>query len=381
MVPRKIKILHVVNSLDVGGMENILINLINHMDENKFEHTVCCIARRGAMGDRIKKNVVIHEMKKGNNADYILPLKIACVIRKENPDIVHTRNWSAIDGIIASAFAKKRKVIHDEHGRCSSDPKGLDVKRKWMRKILDRYVDRYVVVSDELQDWMNKFIGIQSDKIVRIQNSVDTTIFSPTEDKACAKIAIGLPSNSLVVGYVGRLDPVKNLDLLIKSFSTLVTSVISKKPVLLIIIGSGPEEKKMRHTAKLYHIDKQVMFMGEHSNVHEFMHAMDIFAISSIAEGIPLTVLEAMASGLPVVATRVGGISEVVQDGKSGYLLDSGDDHAFSEKFRKYISDESLRTVHGRKGRELVEERYSLEKMIRQYENLYMEVVCEGKSN
>lgn len=376
-----IKILHVVGSLQIGGLENILINIINNTNPEIFEHSICCINRSGPMARRIEKHIIIHEMKKGGKADYLLPIKILDVIRKDNPDIVHTRNWSAIDGIIAAALSRNRKIIHDEHGRDCGDPKGLNIKKKIIRNVLDRYVDRYVVVSDELRDWLNTFIGIQNRKIVRIQNSVDTRIFSPPVDKGREKIAVGLPANSCIVGYVGRLDPVKNLEMLMKSFLRVIMDAHSDKQILLVITGSGAEEEKLKKTTHEWNLDGKVFFLGESSNVNEYMRAMDIFAISSIAEGIPLTLLEAMASGLPVVATRVGGIGEVVQDKESGYLVDSGDDRGFAEKLEKYISDESLRECHGRKGRELVVKLYSLDNMIRQYENLYLEVMGERRSN
>jgi hypothetical protein len=158
----KIKILHIVHSLQIGGLENGVVNLINNLNSDTFEHAVCCIDSSGPMADRIKRPVDIYSLKKGDNRDYLLSLKISKVVRKVRPDIVHTRNWGTIDGVAGARIAGVKKIIHGEHGREATDPRGANSLRKRVRKLLGSWISQFVAVSDDLRSWLIDDVGISS---------------------------------------------------------------------------------------------------------------------------------------------------------------------------------------------------------------------------
>lgn len=215
----KVKILHTLHSLQVGGLENGVVNLINSLDSDRFEHAICCITTSGPMADRIIHPVEVVTLGKGRGGDYLLPLKLARAIKKVGPDIVHTRNWGAIDGVVAARLAGVHRVIHGEHGREATDLTGTNKRRLMIRKILHPLVARFVTVSAELKTWLVRDVSVPEGKVVQIINGVDADRFRPADDKAAAKTKAGLPPSSFVIGSVGRLDPVKDYSTLIRGFA------------------------------------------------------------------------------------------------------------------------------------------------------------------
>ncbi|WP_306533876.1 TIGR03088 family PEP-CTERM/XrtA system glycosyltransferase [Geobacter sp.] len=365
----RIKILHILHSLQVGGLENGVVNLINRLDPERFEHAICCITSSGPMAERLVRPVEIHELGKGAGGDYLLPLKIAKVVREVKPHIVHTRNWGTIDGVIAARLAGVRCVIHGEHGREATDPGGTNGRRNRVRRLLHPLVTRFVTVSDDLRTWLVDQVGIPGEKVIHIMNGVDTERFAPAQDKGATKVRFGLNPDSFVVGTVGRLDPVKDQQTLVRAFDALCGEKGRHSDLLLI--GSGPEEDKLRRLADELNMGGSVHFMGERRDIPELLQAMDVFVLPSLAEGISNTILEAMACGLPVVATRVGGNLELVEDGVSGHLFAVGDLAGLAGTMCDYSDDPEQRLQLGARGRALAEQEISLAGMVQKYENLY----------
>jgi sugar transferase (PEP-CTERM/EpsH1 system associated) len=375
----KIRILHILHSLQVGGLENGVINLINNLDPDRFEHTLCCITTSGLMADRIVHPVEIIALGKGGGGDYLLPFKLARVITRIKPNIVHTRNWGTIDGVVAARLAGVHRVVHGEHGREAADPTGTNRRRLLMRKFLHPLVSGFVTVSADLKQWLVNNVGVPEEKVVQIINGVDTDRFMPVADKASAKTAMGLPPDSFVMGTVGRLDPVKNQQTLIRAFAGLITNKTNEtrktNKTKLLIVGSGPEESNLRKLTHDLGIVDRISFMGERKDIPELLRAMDLFVLPSMAEGISNTILEAMASGLPVVATNVGGNVELVVDGETGAIFGSGDYVHLSALLSEYATAPKIMAAQGRSARKRVEERFSLSRMMREYERLYQSVM------
>jgi sugar transferase (PEP-CTERM/EpsH1 system associated) len=379
------RILHILHSLQTGGLENGVVNLINNLDPDRFEHAICCITTSGLMADRIVRPVEIIALEKGGGGDYLLPFKLARVISRIRPNIVHTRNWGTIDGVIAARLAGVRRVVHGEHGREAADPTGANRRRLNARKLLHPLVTRFVTVSAELKQWLVNNVGIPEEKVVQIINGVDTDRFVPAADKAAAKTAMGLPSDSFVIGTVGRLDPVKGQQTLIRAFAELITGKTSVTSLTnktnktsktnrtnLLIVGSGPEESSLKKLTHDLGIADRVYFMGERKDIPEVLQAMDLFVLPSVAEGISNTILEAMACGLPVIATAVGGNSELVYDSKTGLLSIPGDVRLLAEQLLYYVFHTTSAREHGGQGRKRVEASFSLSGMTKEYERLYL---------
>jgi len=175
-----IKILHVLHSFDIGGLENGLVNLINNMDPERFSHKICCIGRSGRNAKELdNNNVVVFEMNKRDGLELGLPLRLARLFKQRQIDVVHTRNWGAIDGIIGAKLVRVPYVIHGEHGRDMSDPDGTHTRRNVIRKLLSRFLDSYITVSEDFREWLVTVVGIDEQKVETIRNGVDTTKFNP----------------------------------------------------------------------------------------------------------------------------------------------------------------------------------------------------------
>jgi len=368
----KIKILHILHSLQVGGLENGVVNLVNRLDPGMFDHAVCCIDSSGSMAERLTRPVEIFTMRKGKERDYLLPFHIARIVKKVHPDLVHTRNWGAIDGVIGARLAGVKRIIHGEHGREAADPTGANKRRKMARKALNPLISRFVTVSAELRGWLIDDVGISGDKIVQIINGVDTEKFRPGENRGLAKQILGLDPDSFVIGTVGRLDPVKDFQTLVKAVAGLFATEGDKTAkAALVVIGSGPEEQKLKTLADNLGLAGRVVFLGERKDVSELMQGMDLFVLPSIAEGISNTILEAMAVGLPVVASRAGGNRELVAEGENGFLFSIGDDRELASIIVDYINKPEMRLEHGSNSRSRTKTNFSLARMVREYEALY----------
>ncbi|MBI4698883.1 MAG: glycosyltransferase [Nitrospirae bacterium] len=365
----KIKILHILHSLKIGGLENGVVNLVNNLNDERFENVICCIDSSGPMAERFKMPVEIFTLQKGDRRDYLLPFKIAKIIKKIRPDIVHTRNWAAIDGVLGARIAGVKSIIHGEHGRDANDPAGTNNLRKSVRKVLDPWITRFITVSAELRNWLISDIGINEQKVIQIINGVDTGQFKPAEDKHEAKKKLGLSPGLFVIGIVGRLDPVKDHETLFKAFR--VFSDNNPERSCLLVIGTGQMDERLKTIVKDLDISKEVIFTGDTDRASEFYRCLDVFVLPSIFEGISNTVLEAMASRLPVITTMVGGSTELVEDSKTGFLLRPGDYKGFAEKIETYFNNPSLVMEHGLLGKARTEKEFSLPVMVGKYEKIY----------
>lgn len=366
----KIKILHILHSLQIGGLENGVVNLINNLNSERFEHAICCIDSSGPMAERINRPVEIFSLDKGEKRDYLLPIKITGIINEVRPDIVHTRNWGAVDGILGAKFAGIKYIIHGEHGREASDPEGRNGKRKRIRKALSPWISQFVAVSRELNDWLIHDVGISSKKVIQIINGVDTEIIKPTMSKTELKSEIGLSPDTFVIGSVGRLDPVKDHETLLKAFAGAVKKHCDRK-MALIIAGSGPLKNKLIATAGKLNIGHNVIFTGERDDIIQLYNCMDIYVLPSIAEGISNTILEAMASGLPVLASNVGGNLELIDQNRNGFFFFPGNREELASLIGRYVDNYSLVTEHGSNSRQRALNNFSLHYMTERYGDLY----------
>jgi sugar transferase (PEP-CTERM/EpsH1 system associated) len=372
----KIKITHIVHSLDVGGLENGLVNVINNLDPARFSHSIVCLIRSGAIAQRIhRKDVEIREIGLDPSRFKFPIMPLVKIFRELRPDIVHTRAWGTVDAIMAARLAGVPRVIHGEHGRDVADPQGRNRKRNVIRKCLSPMVDRFMTVSDDLQRWLTETVGIAAHKVVRIHNGVDIGKFSRGGREAARRM-LGLADANVAIGIVGRLDPVKDHRGLLHAFALAAQGFPQAH---LIIVGDGSMRQAIAAQIEQLRIADRVQMLGERQDVADILKALDCFTLTSVAEGISNTILEAMATGLPVVATHVGGNPELVQHGVTGQLVAPGDVGALAQAFETYLNDPELRQRHGEAARERSEKHFSLERMAANYTELYSSVAA-GKS-
>jgi len=350
-------------------MEKGVATIIGHASD-AFEHIVLCLTTSGETARLLPAATKIIELHKkpGNSPGFYFEL--AKNIRKQNPSLVHTRNWGGTDGIIAARMAGCKRVVHGEHGWDLGDSHGQNMRRVFLRRFFSTWVKEYICVSRDMEIWLKEKIKVKR-PLSQIYNGIDTRTFAPDGSKNRNRSKFGLAEKDIVIGVVGRLDPIKNHAVLFKSFEQLN---IENPDAKLLVVGDGPERKSLERLA-----GSGVHFWGNRTDVPDILRTMDIFTLPSINEGISNTILEAMATGLPVVATNVGGNSEIIDDGKTGQLVPSDDAAALAAALSVYINSPELRASHGSQGRVRAKKLFSVDKMVSEYESVYRRVADLGR--
>lgn len=369
-VTRSIRILHVVHSFSPGGLENGLVNIINHSPEH-LTHELCLLTQRGEFFKRLTQPVVYHELHKQPGNDIRLILKLRTLFRNRQVDVVHTRNWSAFDAVLAATLMRRPVLVHGEHGREMSDPYGTIYRRNLARRLFAFRAKKYVAVSEDLYRWLKQNVGIPPRKLMLIPNGVDTERFHPGRDPEMrAKLSIA--EDEFVVGTIGRLDPVKNHVGLINAINLLRGDA---HKIRLIIVGDGPERGRIENCLRMLSIFPEPLMLGYRSDVHRLYRIFDLFVLNSFAEGMSNTLLEAMASGLPIVCTAVGGNVELIADRENGILVSPGNDMQLAEAILDFILSRRTGETYGSEAREFSVKRLSVQRMVAAYVSLYESLV------
>ena len=365
-------ICHIIYRLDFGGLENGLVNLINYLPAESYRHAVICMTHATDFRLRIERSdVEIIELGKRDGKDLATYGRMWRAIRALQPDIVHTRNLPALDMLAPAALAGVRRFVHGEHGLDVIELDSHKARYLWLRRISQFFVRRYITVSRDLAIWLSREALIPEGKITVIYNGVDTLRFYLAEPPPDFLPQGFAPPDAFVIGTVGRLEAVKNPLLLVRAFCRLVDlDPTLRSRARLVIVGDGSLRAEIENTLLEANLKDLVWLPGFRSDAELFYRAFDVFALPSRREGISNTVLEAMASGLPVVATHVGGNPEIVTS-STGQLVPAGDPDAMAKALLRYIRDPNLAGQQGRAGRGRTETSFSLSAMMQGYMEVY----------
>jgi sugar transferase (PEP-CTERM/EpsH1 system associated) len=365
-------ILHVIHQLATGGLENGLVSLINNMPESRFRHAVACIEDYSDFRARIvRPDTEVFALHRGRIGIWQLRRELFRLCRRLRPAIVHSRNQSGLDALLPARLSGVRRCIHGEHGWDVNDLAGRSFKPMLLRRLHSPLVDRYITVSRDLERYLIQRVHVRPSRITTICNGVDTTKFCAAPNKPIDLAPTGfLDSGSVVIGTVGRLQPVKDQATLLRAFASLVRRPGGAQ-ARLVIVGDGPLRAELTQLCEQLEITEQTWFAGNSPNVPALLRLFDVFVLPSLAEGISNTVLEAMATGVAIVATRVGGNTELVQDGGNGYLIASGDAPALEQALADYVNHPRIRHEHGMASRRLAVENFSLGSMLSKYQAEY----------
>ncbi len=371
-------IVHVIHRLGVGGLENGLVNLINGMPDGRYRHAIVCLEDFTDFRGRIKKNDVdVFALHKREGYDFQLYLRLYRLLRQLKPDIVHTRNLAALEAQLVAAAAGIKRRVHGEHGRDMSDLEGENLKYNMLRRAIYPFVDRFITVSKDLQTWLINRLKVSPARITQIYNGVDSKRFSATLSQTIEYSPEGFFSeNVFVIGSVGRMEAVKDYPTLIRAFIRLLGAIPdAEKYMRLIIVGDGSSRSKCLEMVYQSGLEKLIWMPGERSDIPDLMRKMDLFVLPSLGEGISNTILEAMSCGLPVVATRVGGNVELIDESQSGALVEPGDEAALEKAILKYYIQPELLEKHGKFARIKIETCFSMSEMIESYMSIYDRLV------
>jgi len=374
-------VVHLIYRLDFGGLETLLVECVNRMPADKYRHAIICLTDYTEFAKKITKpGVEIHTLHKAPGLSLQTHVAVWKLLRKLRPTILHTYNLSAIEYNVVARLAGVPVRVHAEHGREATDPDGKNRKHNLLRRLMIPFIDMYVPVSGDLQRWLKNAIGVPDKKNMLVNNGVDITGFEPRHDNVTQTQARPFSADCFVIGTVGRIQTVKNHAGLIDAFIRLLAMLPAEKARLrLAIVGDGPLLLMLRGKIVAAGIADHVWLPGARTDIANIMRGFSVFALSSIAEGTPVTILEAMSSGLPVVATRVGGIPEVVVDQLTGAVVPSGDPEALATALATYVKQPELAEQHGSAGRLRIEQRYSMTAMLNAYMRLYDDL-CAAKT-
>jgi sugar transferase (PEP-CTERM/EpsH1 system associated) len=365
-------IAHVVFRFDYGGLENGVVNVVNGLPERLFRHTIIALTETSDFRRRIRRDdVEVHALNKQPGKDPAAYLRLFQLIRRLRPAILHTRNVGTLEGALVGRVAGTACRIHGEHGWDTHDPDGTNRKYRLLRRAMNPAISAFVTVSEELQRWLVERIGIAPAKITRICNGVDVERFRMRSDEARGLLPPErFPAGTTIVGSVTRFSEIKDPLNLVRAFIEARREAAGKS-LRLLMVGDGPLRAPAEQELAQAGLSDAAWLPGSRDDVPALMRAMDVFVLGSRREGISNTVLEAMASGLPVIASAVGGNLELVRHGQTGVLVPPGEPAAIAAALIDYVAQPALRLEHGCRARARAEQEYSLRRMLADYERLY----------
>ncbi|MDH3637546.1 MAG: glycosyltransferase, partial [Gammaproteobacteria bacterium] len=289
-----------------------------------------------------------------------------------HPSIVHTRNIATLDHQFTAFLARVPCRIHGEHGWDLFDLQGQSSKYRYLRRLSQSVVHGFIAVSKHMDLWLTQSVGINSAKVMQIYNGVDTDRFRPRKAHEQRQITTGFAEETdFVIGTVGRLEPVKNQLMLLKAFIAARNTGRSSRALKLVVVGDGSQYPDIQDLVREHELQEHVWMPGARDDIPDIMQCLDLFVLPSKNEGISNTILEAMASGLPIVATDVGGNGELVENGKTGKLVALDDVSGLADAIIAYANDADATHNQARAARDTVEKDYSISRMVNDYVRLY----------
>ena len=371
-------VVHVVHRFSVGGLENGVVNLINQMPVAQWRHAVVALTEIDpGFAARIQRPDVqrISLHKPPGQGIWQYP-KLWRLFRALRPAIVHTRNLGALEVQMPAWAAGVPGRVHGEHGRDTDDMHGTNRRHILMRRAYRPFVQQHIALGQELQSYLRHRIKVPARQLHAIYNGVDQLRFSPANVRlpiaGCPFTDPGL----WLVGTVGRMQTVKAQPVLARAF----VAVLQQQPALreklrLVMVGDGPLRAECQAILQSAGVDELAWLPGERADVPDVMRGLNCFVLPSLAEGISNTILEAMATALPVVASRVGANAELVAEGTTGLVVPAGDAQALAVGLLRLANDPLVASAMGLAGRQVVEQRYSLNAMVAAYEGVYRRVL------
>ncbi len=376
---RRLRILHVFTRLSHGGMEHGVRKLVTGLDTSRFHHRVCVL--RGCDSQAAGLEPLRQDLLVAPQAGAVAQSRIlwlAKAMRSYRPDIVHSRNWGAMEAILAARLASVPVIIHSEHGYEIDMLAGLPWRRRLTRRVLYALTDAVFCVTKDLRDFHARQAWTRSDKIRVIYNAVDSERFAPdagARRSVREKLVLG---EAFTVGAVGRMVPIKDYATLLVAAAAVAEKGID---VRALLVGDGPELPSLReHVANSPQLAGRVVWAGASDAVPQLLNAMDVLVQPSLAEGMSNTLLEAMATGLPVLATRTGGNPEVMVEGRHGWLFQPGDAKVLADRLYQLAVNRALRQQLGAAARRQAQEQFGLQRMLDSYADLYLQLASSRQA-
>jgi glycosyltransferase involved in cell wall biosynthesis len=363
----RINVLYVIWSLQTGGAERVVADLARSLDRSRFRALVCCLNFKGRLAEELEREgIPVFALGKRPKLDPVLLVRLARLMRRERVDVVHTHLWtSSLWGRLAAVLAGVRVKVVTEHN--------LDTwRRGWhflADRVLGRFTDHWIFVSREVEGFYRRHLALPEDRCLVVHNGIDLAPFRVPVDAGSVRERMGLSRQAWVAGVIGRLDERKGH----RYFLEAIRCLAKREPGLHgVIVGEGREGAALALQRTALGLEERVRLVGYWPSLVEALAAIDLFVLPSLMEGHPLAVLEAMAAGKPVVATRVGGNPEAVEDGVTGLLVPPRDAEALAGAIGSLAHDPRRAARMGEEARGRLRQRFSLEAAVQANQEVYL---------
>jgi glycosyltransferase involved in cell wall biosynthesis len=373
----KINVLFVIMQMEMGGSERLVHNLALKLDRGLFNPSVAWF-----FGDRILKefndlNIPLYHVPKIRRIDLSSMRKLGAIV-KDN--VIHIVNAHHFMSVVYSFYGCKIRnhagLVYTEHSEWEVER--IPLKWRIMGNCLLKHADGAIGVSPAVTMQIKNKFKIDKSKTLTISNGVDLEAFEGENERQTLRKKLGIADNEKIIGTVANFRKIKNHIFLLKVFNEFVREY---KNVRLLLIGQGFEgdventEEELRNYVNEKGLGKNVLFLGYRSDIPELLKIMDIFCLASFKEGLPISLIEAMAAGLPVVGTDVEGIRDVIIPNKNGFLVQIDDVKGLKNVLQNLIKDESLRNKFGEESKSLARDTYSLEHCVKQYQDIFSSII------
>jgi sugar transferase (PEP-CTERM/EpsH1 system associated) len=350
-------------SLKRGGSERMAVDLSLGLDASRVRSSMCALAYSGELAHELKSaGIPVHVIGRRSGLDWSVIPRLYRVFRENRADVVQTHHFvSLLYGAVGARLAGAA-IVHVEHEYYS-------LQRPWVKRcfrLLAPLCSTIVAVGDQVREFLIREVGLPPTRVRVIRNGVDVERYSPW--RRVPRTTLGLPPDGRLIGHVGRLEPEKDQRTLLRAFRIVLSAC---PDVRLIIVGEGGKLRDLQQTAASLGITAHVHFLGLQEDVKNLLPHLDVFALPSLNEGLPLALLEAMACGRPVIATAVGEIPRVIHEGVTGLMVPPDDPTALAASIRAILDRPEWGVEMGRSARQLVQETFSLSLTIRQYQDVY----------
>jgi glycosyltransferase involved in cell wall biosynthesis len=367
MMPRKLRVLHVIQNLNYGGMERVLSDIAFHCDRERFETHVLCLQYLGRFSEGLEKVATLHVAEPMSRLSMLWPRRLARQMRSIAPDVVHSHSGVWYKATFAARLAGVPRVLHTEHGRAKPDP----LRSRIVDRVGAARSDTVVAVSPALAVQLQRDLRIQNRKIVVISNGIDSDVYRPRGDTGKLRSELGLRPETPIIGSIGRLEPIKGYDVMIEAFDVFRRRGMVRDAVL-VVGGEGSARPALDQLVRSRRLESSVFLLGWRDDVFDMQSAFTLFTLASRSEGTSISLLEAMSAGLRPVVTDVGGNSAVLGPELRHCLVPSEEPEALARAWEDALADHA-RTERDRvTARRRVIDEFGVDAMVRAYERVYV---------
>ncbi|MFN8490925.1 MAG: glycosyltransferase [Caldilineaceae bacterium] len=371
--PAPIKVIHLITELSIGGAQMVLLRLLANLDRTRYQVMVACLYNRdGAVAQQIRAlgiPVIDLGMTRKWRVDAFL--RLWRLLRQTRPAVLHTWMFHCnIPGRILGRLAGVPVIISAEH--TMGQESGMRVR---LNRLTGGLADRVLCVSPQVADYARTAIHLPSSKVVVVPNGIDLKLFANLPSQAQARAKFHLPPQAFIIGAIGRPRAVKGYRFLIEAMAQLTKQAPGQ--FHLLFVGNGPERPALLELAQQLQLTESITFLDDQNDIPGLLPALDVLASASLWEGMPMVILEAMAAGLPVVATNVGGTPDVVVAGETGLLVPPADPAALAAALERVAADGAGRQRMGTAGRQRVEQHFSVTRNVELTQALYEQLLQE----